>query len=135
MTGKHQFLPVVSLILLAAGALSAQTTPHIKVKFAFEVDGTRMPAGSYSVEVAEGGTPIVLKAEGAGRTIVIKSVTVDLYATPCGCVRFHRYADGLYVLSDIELGPQTPALELVSARRKSREEYPMMAVQVAAHAE
>jgi hypothetical protein len=97
------------------------------VPFAFEVDGVVLPSGQYVVEPGSGGA-IVLRPEG-GRALALE-VAVDRYAAGCSCLRFHHYADGRYVLSDVHAGGRAAPLEVVSAMRKSRREYPMEAVEV-----
>jgi hypothetical protein len=122
----------VSLFWLLFGAVSmAQTAPHATIPFAFEVDGAHMPAGKYQVLPAGSATSVQLRAEGAdAATVTVSQAAIDKYAIGCSCLRFHRYADGSLVLSDINLGHGAPALELASAVKKSREEFPVEAVQI-----
>ena len=52
-----------ALIVLSAGAASAQDQLTVKVPFAFEVRGRMLPAGQYSVE-QEGGVLIIRGEHG-----------------------------------------------------------------------
>lgn len=137
--GSHTIMTraKVSLLLLLFGAASmAQTVSHATIPFAFEVDGTHMPAGKYQVLPAGAPTSVLLRAEGTdAASVTVSQAAIDKYSSGCSCLRFHRYADGSLVLSDINLGHGAPALELPSAVRKSREEFPVEAVQIKLAAE
>lgn len=72
----------------------AQTVSHATIPFAFEVDGTRMPAGKYQVLPAGAPTSVLLRVEGADASVTVSQAAIDKYSTGCSCLRFHRYADG-----------------------------------------
>ncbi|MEO8658322.1 MAG: hypothetical protein ABI693_07615 [Bryobacteraceae bacterium] len=115
---------------VACWQLSAEGPSRVAIPFAFEVDGVHLPAGTYSVQPSGAPTAIMLRADGADAATQIRQAAVDKYASACSCLRFHHYADGSYVLSDVNLGQKAPSLELPSAMRRSKEEFPLGAVQI-----
>jgi hypothetical protein len=50
-----------ALLVLSAGAASAQDRLNVKVPFAFEVRGKVLPAGQYSIE--QEGTVLIIRGE------------------------------------------------------------------------
>ena len=65
-----------ALIVLSAGAASAQDQLTVKVPFAFEVRGKTLPAGQYSVE--QQGAVLIIRGEHGTRG------NVAVIATPAG---------------------------------------------------
>ncbi len=115
----------VCLTLLFAVASFAAGPVRASIPFPFEADGVQLPSGQYVI-AASGAGAVTLRADAPGANKVTVETAVDRYASGggCSCVRFHRYADGRYVLSDVQ------SWEVVSAMKKSRREYPMEAVEV-----
>lgn len=134
MTAMMLSVVLCGALAATAGALRAQTAVHAMIPFAFDADGTKMPAGRYDVLPAGSPKVVILRAEGTGSSVTLDRMAVDRYAAGCSCLRFHRYADGSLVLSDINLGQKAPSLELVWASRRSREEFPVGAVQISLRA-
>lgn len=123
LTWNTCLIVLLARTLLAAGPHAPAPAIRAAIPFAFEADGVQLPSGQYVVAAALPGE-VTLRADAPNGPKVTVEATVDRYSNGCNCLRFHRYADGRYVLSDVQ------SLEVVSAMRKSRREYPLEAVEV-----
>lgn len=123
---KQTLLPLLAMILLAAGSLSAQISGAVKatVPFDFTAGNISLPAGEYQIASSEHPGTLVLRGEGSSSGLFIGSNAAQANAVAQSTkLVFHRYGDRyflyqLWVQGD-DRGSQLPMSKLEKELRAS----------------
>ena len=123
---KQTLLPLLAMILMAAGSLSAQISGAVKatVPFDFTAGSISLPAGEYQIASSMHSGTLVLRGKGSssGMFIGANAAQASTVAQSTKLV-FHRYGDRYFLyqlwLRGANLGSELPMTKLEKELRAS----------------
>jgi hypothetical protein len=122
---KQMLLPLLAMILLAAGSLSAQIGGAVKatVPFDFTAGNISLPAGEYQIASSEHPGTLVLRGEGSSSMFIGANAAQASAVAQSTKLVFHRYGDRyflyqLWVRGD-DRGSEVPMTKLEKELRAS----------------
>lgn len=96
---KKTFVPLLAVILLAVGSLSAQISNAVKadIPFGFTAGNITMPAGAY--QIANSGHPgtLLIRSEGSSGMFVGANAAQASGRAGSTKLVFHRYGDRYFL--------------------------------------
>ncbi len=108
------------IALAAACGLAAETDRTsivATVPFAFEAHGIELPAGTYQLERSHSMGVIRLRHAVTGKTVVVRSASVNDNPSHVNSVSFKRY-NGVYFLSAVQYAATGVSAPILSSRHQ-----------------
>lgn len=115
---KKTFVPLLTVVLLAVGSLSAQISGAVKadIPFDFTAGNINLPAGEYQVSRMPNTGTLLIRCDGTQGMFVQSSAAQASGRTGSSKLIFHRYGDR-YFLSQVwvqgqDRGSEVPMTKL-----------------------